>query len=162
MMTIRRFLRLAALAALFHSAPALRAEAPFSLAATPGKLPKDIMPRNYAVRLVPDLKTQTLSGSVTIDLEVLQPTRRIVLNARELEITKALLLYGENRMLKPVVDAKEHTVSFDLPIELKPGRCELALEFKGKINKQPQGLYRDPLPDALGRKGAAGDADGTG
>jgi aminopeptidase N len=131
---------------------ALRAEAPFDFAATPGKLPKEIVPRNYAVRLVPDLKTQTLTGSVTIDLEVLKPTRRIVLNARELEITKALLLYGENRSLKPIADEKEQTVSFELPSELKPGRCELALEFKGRINKQPQGLYEDRYQTASGEK----------
>ena len=128
------------------------AETPFAFESTPGKLPKDIVPRHYAIRLLPDLKTQTHTGSVSIQLEVLKPTRRIVLNAHELEITKAVLLHGENRTLKPIVDAKEQTVTFDLPVELKPGKCELALDFKGRINKQPQGLYQDRYPTASGEK----------
>ncbi len=142
----------AATVAFLLCAPLARAEAPFAFESTPGKLPKDVVPRNYAVRLVPDLKTQTLSGSVIIELEVLKPTRRIVLNARELEITKALLLYGENHSLKPIVDEKQQTVHFDLPSELKPGRCELALEYKGRINKQPQGLYQDRYQTPSGEK----------
>ncbi len=128
------------------------AEAPFAFETTPGKLPKEIVPRHYALRLVPDNKALTHTGSVTIELEVLKPTRRIVLNARELEITKALLLYGENRTLKPIVDAKEQTVAFELPLELKPGKCELALEFRGRINTQPQGLYQDRYQTPSGEK----------
>lgn len=148
----RTLLPLAAALAIFLPAPAVLAEAPFSFEATPGKLPKDIVPRNYRVRIEPDLKTLTIRGSVTIALDILKPTRRIVLNAHEVEITKATLLYGENRALKPMLDANEQTVTFELPIELKPGKCELALEFTGKINKQAQGLYYDRYQTTSGEK----------
>ncbi len=130
----------------------LQAEAPFSFAATPGKLPKDIAPRHYAVEITPDLPTLTHTGVVTIDLEILRPTRRIVLNAFQLEITRALLLHGENRDLKPQLNEAEQTVSFDVPVELKPGRCELRLEFKGRIAKQPEGLYHDRYQTSVGEK----------
>ena len=145
--------RIVASVVLFLAAVAFaRAEAPFSFEATPGKLPKDIVPRNYRLRLEPDLKALTIRGSVSITLEVRKPTRRIVLNAHELNITKAVLLYGENRVLKPIVDAREQTVAFELPVELKPGNCELALEFNGRINKQAQGLYYDRYQTAAGEK----------
>ena len=150
MLPLRRILASIALLSAFPLAAG--AEAPYSFEATPGKLPKDIVPRNYRVRIEPDIKALTIRGSVTVALDVLKPTRRIVLNAHELVITKALLLYGENRALKPVIDAKEQTVTFELPVELKPGKCELALEFTGKINKQPQGLYYDRYQTTSGEK----------
>ena len=53
----------------------------FSFASTPGELPKTVVPRHYNLTLRPDLKTLTTSGSLTVEIEVLQPVNRIVLNA---------------------------------------------------------------------------------
>ena len=150
MLPVRRIL--APIALLFAFALAALAEAPYSFEATPGKLPKEIVPRHYRVRIEPNVKALTIRGSMSVALDVLKPTRRIVLNAHELVITRAMLLYGENRALKPVIDAREQTVAFELPYELKPGKCELALEFTGKINKQPQGLYYDRYQTTVGEK----------
>lgn len=138
------------LACVFHR-PVLAAE-PFSFDATPGKLPKDIVPRHYAVEIVPDVEKRTHTGAVTIELEIRRPTKRIVLNAFKVEVTRAILLHGENSSLKPKHDAAAQTVTFDLPAELPVSKCELRLEFRGSIASQAEGLYADTYPTASGPK----------
>ena len=63
------------------------AEAPFSFATTPGKLPKTVVPVHYAIDLKPDLDKLTFAGSETVDIEVLEPTDRLVLNAVDLAVS---------------------------------------------------------------------------
>src|SRR5690242_19395053 len=47
-----------------------RAEQAFSFDATPGKLPKSVVPTHYAIELAPDLQALTAGGSEIIDIEV--------------------------------------------------------------------------------------------
>ena len=62
----------AALAAAFALAAAgAQAEAPYSFGATPGKLPKDVVPVQYDARLVPDIGADTFSGSESVEIEAL-------------------------------------------------------------------------------------------
>jgi len=71
---------LLAVAGSFNAA----AEARFSFESTPGKLPKTVVPRHYALRLEPDLEKFTTRGKVEIDVDVLKPVRQIVLNALDM------------------------------------------------------------------------------
>src|SRR5437016_162480 len=67
----------------------LHAEKPFDFANTPGKLPKQIRPTDYAIWIKPDLKKLTFAGRETVKINVEQPTRQIVLNAADLIVTAA-------------------------------------------------------------------------
>jgi aminopeptidase N len=140
-MSVRTCVRL--FVALFLSAVLYSAAAgqPFSFESTPGKLPKNIVPRHYAIRLQPDLEKFTTRGSVIVDLEVLKPAKEIVFNALDLEITKATLQGKREIALKPSLDAAQQTVTLKLPKALPPGTNRLALEFKGRIGEQAQGLF---------------------
>jgi len=74
--------RLAAtLALLLSMSGATSAEQVFSFDTTPGKLPKNVVPVRYAIDVRPDMANLTLSGAETVDIEVREPTTRIVLNA---------------------------------------------------------------------------------
>ncbi|HEX8295425.1 MAG TPA: M1 family metallopeptidase [Chthoniobacteraceae bacterium] len=118
------------------------AEAPFSFEKTPGQLPKTIVPRHYALRLAPNIGTASFTGSETIEIEVRQPVREIVLNSLGLEITKAVLHdSGRSRALIPKLDPTRQTLTFSLAEELPAGSCRLDLEFSGKLNEQTLGLY---------------------
>src|SRR2546427_10930253 len=77
------------------------AESPFKFESTPGKLPKDVVPRHYAIRLQPDLEKFIMTGKVDINIEVLKPAREIVLNALDLEITKAAITAPKRIPLEP-------------------------------------------------------------
>src|SRR5947209_18488145 len=69
------------LIALMIAATSARAEQPYSFAATPGKLPKTVVPIHYAIDLKPDLEKLTLAGSELGDIEVTATTGRLVMNA---------------------------------------------------------------------------------
>lgn len=135
--------RLLAAIALFAAALCAHAEAPFSFAATPGKLPKDVVPVQYAAHLIPDLAAHTFLGSETIEIDVLKSTSAIVLNVSMLDIDSASLsgrAIGQ-RKLVPLVDEAQQTLTFKLAQPLAPGRYQLALKFHGTIHREARGLF---------------------
>ena len=117
---------------------AAQAEAPFAFATTPGKLPKDVIPLLYDAHLVPDVAADTFRGRQRVEIEVLQPTRRIVLNAANLAIERAVLSGRgmPERVLTPSLDQEQETLAFELGAPLAPGRYTLALDFSGQINRE--------------------------
>ncbi len=124
-------------------APAAHAEAPFNFAATPGKLPKDVVPVQYAAHLTPNLKDNTFLGAETVEIDVLSPTSQIVLNAYQLEIDSATLSgrqIGE-RKLTPQLNGEQETLRFQLEQPLAPGRYVLDLKFRGRINREARGMF---------------------
>src|SRR5690242_13400100 len=64
-------------------------EKPFNFYETPGKLPKEVLPTEYLIRVVPDIHDFTFAGSETVKLNVRRPVRQLVLNALELKIQAA-------------------------------------------------------------------------
>jgi len=120
-----------------------RAEAPFAFATTPGKLPKNVVPVEYAVLLRPDLAARTFYGSETVEIDVLSETSTLMLNAADLRIDAATLS-GKTLPLKrltPQLDAAQQTLAFQLEQPLAPGRYQLALKFHGTINREARGLF---------------------
>jgi aminopeptidase N len=135
--------QLASAAALAVAAFAAHAEAPFKFSATPGKLPKDVVPVQYAAHLIPNLTDNTFLGSETVDVEVLSATSKIMLNVVNIEIDAASLSGEEIGELKLTarIDKREQTLSFDLDRPLAPGRYKLALKFHGLINREARGMF---------------------
>jgi aminopeptidase N len=129
------------------TATTLTAEKPFDFASAPGKLPKNVVPEEYAIRITPDVEKRTFSGSETVKLKVGEPVRQLVLNAVEIKISKATL---DGKLLPASaikLDPKQETLTLRLASELPAGPHELQLEFSGKINQQGQGLYYAPYQD---------------
>jgi aminopeptidase N len=119
----------------------VHAEAKFDFATTPGKLPKEVRPIEYAIRIVPDLAKLTFIGSERVKLRAEKPVTKLVLNAFQMEIAEASV---DGRALAKdaiALDAAEQTLTLTLPNELATGEHELALQFSGKINPQGQGLF---------------------
>ena len=139
---IKCFMRFLAFALLFLLAfPRVHAESKFDFATTPGKLPKEVRPREYAIRIEPNLGTLTFSGSETVRLEVNEPVTKLVLNALEMEIASAAV-DGKSLPKKAIgLNVGEQTLTLNLPNELPAGEHELTLKFSGKINPQGQGLF---------------------
>jgi aminopeptidase N len=135
--------KLAGIAALSATAFAAHAEAPYKFSATPGKLPKDVIPLQYAAHLIPNLADNTFLGSETVEVEVLSATSKIMLNVVNIDIDAASLSGRDIGELKltPQIDKKEQTLSFQLDRPLAPGRYKLALKFHGLINREARGLF---------------------
>ena len=119
----------------------MAAEKPFSFKDTPGKLPKEVVPTDYSIRIVPNIEKLTFTGKETVKLNVRSPVHQLVLNALELEIIEASL-DGKALSRSAINIAKEKEVlTLALPSELASGDHKLALSFSGKINQQGQGLF---------------------
>jgi aminopeptidase N len=119
----------------------MSAEKPFDFATTPGKLPKEVVPTEYSVRIVPNIDKLNFTGTVTVKIEVRAPVREIVLNAIELEIASASV--NDKALPKSAIkiDKKEELLRLSLPSELAAGDHTVAFTFSGKINQQGQGLF---------------------
>ena len=123
------------------TASTLIAEKPFDFASTPGKLPKQVVPREYAIRIIPNLEKHTFSGSEAIHLEVREPVRQLVLNAADIKIATATI-DGKPIPLSAIkLDPKEETLTLTLATELPAGPHQLELSFTGLINQRGVGLY---------------------
>jgi len=119
----------------------LHGEKPFDFESTPGKLPKQVVPAEYAIRIIPNVEAKTFSGTAIIKVKVTQRVRQLVLNALELEITGAAV---DERALPTgafKIDRKQELLTLTLPDELAEGEHAIGLSFTGKINQQGQGLF---------------------
>ncbi len=125
----------------------MSAEEPFQFEATPGKLPKQIVPTDYAIRIVPDIDKRTFTGTETVKLNVRAPVREIALNA--LEIAVAAVAIDDKALSKSAIkiDKLNELLRIALPSELSAGDHTLALSFSGKINEQGQGLFYAPYQE---------------
>ena len=126
------------------AAPALRAEEPFKFSETPGKLPKEVVPKSYDIHIQPAIKERTFTGSETIVIEVAKATKTITLNANALTIASAKLLDATGKIkqtAKVALDADEQTATLTFLEEVAPGTHQLALVFAGKINTAGEGLF---------------------
>jgi aminopeptidase N len=143
------FAGLSAILAAMAASPAA-AEQVFSFAATPGTLPKTVVPARYALDLSPDLDKLTFAGSELVDIEVTEPTTRLMLNAADLTIDTASV-DGEAASTI-ALHADTETVTFDFPRPIAAGHHQLRVAFAGRINRFARGLYFADYPAAEGRK----------
>jgi len=101
------------------SLSALTAEKPFEFASVPGKLPKQILPEEYVIRITPDLAKLTFQGSETVKLKVQQPVRKLVLNALEIKIASASLNGTAIPSSAIKLDPKEETLTLTFASDLR-------------------------------------------
>ncbi len=116
-------------------------EKPFNFNETPGKLPKQVVPTEYAIRIVPNLDNFTFAGSESVKLNVRSPIHELVLNGLELKIEAASVDGKELPLSAIKTDNEKEMLTLTLPSELAVGDHALALRFTGKINQQGQGLF---------------------
>jgi aminopeptidase N len=129
------------------SAPAFAPEDSAATAATDStsagervRLPASVTPRRYRIDFTPDIPALTFSGTVQIDITVLQATKNIVLNSADLVVDRAGVLgHGDVRTIR--YDTQEQTLTLMLDHELSPGPYTLSLAYRGKIYQQASGLF---------------------
>lgn len=106
------------------------------------RLPNNIVPKKYKIELEPNLDTENFIGHVTIDLDILFRTTKIVLNADELEVSQLSIIQNEaNFDLSWVLDEENQLLSIELTGELEVGAAQLEISFSGFLNKKLIGFY---------------------
>ena len=120
---------------------------PFSFERTPGRLPKDVLPKSYRIRIEPDIERAAFAGTVEIDVEVREPVRTFTLNALGLTVRSATL--DQDDTLSAETDAAKQFLTLASRGEIAKGAHTLRIEFSGAMTEQPQGMFltRFQLPD---------------
>ena len=141
----------AMLAVVLVVSGAARAEPVFSFDATPGKLPKTVVPISYSIELRPDAESLALPGVEVIDIEVREPTARLTLNAVNTTFASVTVDDGAERA-DVALDAAAETATFTFAQPLAAGAHRLRIEFAARINKFDRGFFFVDYPTDSGVK----------
>ncbi len=152
-LTVRKLAAgLAVSAALALSiASAARAEPGYSFDTTPGKLPKAVIPLHYAIELTPDLTSLKIAGSEVVDIEVREPTARLILNAVEMTLDAASIDDDAERA-DIALDAAAETATLSFAKPLAAGAHRLRIGFAAQTNTFGRGLFFVDYPTDKGTR----------
>jgi aminopeptidase N len=129
---------------------ALRAAAPFSFETAPGRLPKDVVPKDYDIAIVPDAKALSITGTVSVRLEFHKATDRIQFNSLNEKLSGVTL---DGKPAKNVVsDDKAELTTVTLNKPARTGSHTLRFSYTAVIETKPQGLFAQPFVKPGGAK----------
>jgi aminopeptidase N len=103
-------------------------------------LPDSVTPTHYELELTPDAASASFSGVARIQIQIHRPTPEIKLNAANLLFSK-VRLSGENAAPTVSFDEAEQTATLRFPQPVKPGLHVLSIDYSGRINADPTGLF---------------------
>jgi aminopeptidase N len=108
------------------------------------RLPDGVRPTRYAAELTLDPRAPHFSGRVTIELDVVRPTRVIWINATDLSIASATVRSGASTESAEVVAADDDFTRVTAPHTLPAGPATLTLIYQGALDAtRSRGLYRE-------------------
>ena len=116
-------------------------------------LPSNVKPSKYRMTLQPDLEAFTFKGEQTVDIDIVIPTARIVLNAAELQIGDVTLRRNGTSISAQSIalDEGTETAILDFGRTLAQGPAQLEMQFTGILNDRLVGFYRSEYQDAEGQ-----------
>lgn len=119
------------------------------------RLPHSIQPLSYELTLTPDLDNMTFTGTTVINMSVLHNTKRIVLHAADLNITKATFKLGDGQARDvTVLEYKpRQQIAVKFSEELKTGQwCVLTFHYSANLSHSYDGFYNSSYTDKDGNK----------
>ena len=102
------------------------------------RLPANVRPDHYTLALTPDLATATFSGTETIDVTLLAPSKTVTLNALELKI-QSVTANGQAGSVS--FDESKEQATFTFPQTLAAGNAAISVAFTGILNDKLRGFY---------------------
>ncbi len=117
----------------------------------PHRLPRTVVPRRYDLTLEPDLVGATFTGTESVEVEVVEPTSEVVLNAVDIEIDEATAdVDGDSLVASVALDDKAERATLTFDRALPAGGTTLHLRFRGVLNDKLVGFYRSTFTDDAG------------
>jgi hypothetical protein len=120
------------------------------------QLPRTAVPRHYAIQVTPDAAHLRFKGQVAIDLEVVQPTSSLTLNAKQLTFGDVMIRSADGvaRRGTSSIDAAKQTATLTFAAPLAPGRYRLDIGYGGVIHQQANGFFAldSKAPDGSPRR----------
>ena len=106
------------------------------------RLKKEVVPTFQAIDLKIDAREADYSGTVSIDLEVFNPTNEFIFHAEDIELNKVLLTNGEKELDYTINRGEKGRVTLTTNDKMKKGSYKLEIDFTTSFNTQAVGLYR--------------------
>jgi aminopeptidase N len=117
----------------------------FLLLASPGfgqRLPANVTPQHYDIRVEPDLAAAAFGGVVRIEVRLTRPSAAIVLNAAEIEFdTVTIAAGGRTQPARVSLDAAKEQATLTVPRAVPAGLASIDITYRGILNDQLRGLY---------------------
>jgi aminopeptidase N len=124
------------------------------------RLPELATPENYKLKFAPEFTKDTFSGDETIQIHVLQPTSRIVLNAIQIDFQDvSITAGGVTQAAKVELDKENEQATFSVEKPLAAGPATVHIRYTGILNNELRGFYLGKDPQ--GRKYAATQFEAT-
>ncbi|KAF7561600.1 hypothetical protein G7046_g2545 [Stylonectria norvegica] len=110
-------------------------------------LPDNVKPSHYNLSLRDlEFKTWTFKGTVTVDAEIVKPTKEIILNTLDLKLFNAKVSVDSAKSLSSTNftfddKAQRVTIAFDEEIPVSK-KAAITIDFEGIMNNEMAGFYR--------------------
>ena len=121
-------------------------------------LPSSVVPKNYEVQLCPNFNDFTFTGQVSIDINIAEPVREIVLHAADLDIMATdVKVWSQAKLFLDIVpqevrfDQEAETATFIFAEPLPVGDALLDIRYSGILNDRNAGFYRSKYTTADGQ-----------
>ncbi|CAM0948132.1 unnamed protein product [Alopecurus aequalis] len=106
------------------------------------RLPRFAKPIHYELHFYPDLMSYTFSGAVAITVEILKPTRFLVLNILQLTVDHASIRFQYLLPTKVVFFKDDQIMVLGFDKQLPLGDGVLRMQFNGTLNDELRGFYK--------------------
>ena len=110
----------------------------------PFRLPRTVEPETYRIEIEPVVASASFSGTVAIDVTILEAVEEIVLNAAELAVSDVEVRLADGSIVPCSVrfaDELEQVV-FHPSSSLPAGPATVSCRFTGTLNDKLRGFYR--------------------
>ncbi|MBY8827579.1 M1 family metallopeptidase [Hephaestia mangrovi] len=114
-----------------------------------GQLPQTVAPIAYDITVVPDAQAMTFAGSESVTIDVKQATSTIVLNALELNISRATF---DGKAAPVSYDKALGQITVTLPTAASVGKHVMTFAWTGKINQTAAGFFAIDYTNTDGSK----------
>lgn len=124
------------------------------------RLPGNVIPKNYALRLQPDLAKFTFQGSQEITLDVKEETQTVILNCADIKVLGAK--FGD-AAAELSYNEEDEKLTLAFPTKIPVGTGTLSMSFTGELNDKMKGFYRSKYttPGGEERYGAVTQFEAT-
>jgi len=114
----------------------------------PGRLPGTVVPLHYEIRIEPDPQLLRFDATVSIEVDVREQTRLLVLNAADLEIRRASL---DTKPFAGIeLDNAQQLLRLRTAEPVMPGRHRIVIDYSGRIHTTATSLFAVDYDTAQG------------
>lgn len=112
------------------------------------QLPDTISPESYNIQFKIDPQADTMSGRVTINVNVKDKTQKIWIHAKEMTVSSAKIVYGADQSYPleftavPLKDAPSGIAYLTSETELPQGAAAITLEYETPYNQALNSAYQ--------------------